>query len=71
MNFGANLRAEREKKGLTQQAVAAKVGISQSVLAQYELGIKSPSIVTAEAIARVLGISIELLLKGESKHGVD
>lgn len=71
MNFGANLRRAREARGITQQILAAKVGISQSVVAQYELGTKSPSVVTAEAIARALGIQIEVLLKGDKSNGVD
>ena len=64
MNFGKNLRAERERQGITQQDLAARVGITQGVIAQYELGSKSPSVVTAEAIADALGVKLEKLLKG-------
>ena len=64
MNFGENLRAARMAKGMTQAVLAEKVGISSAAIAQYELGTKSPSVVTAERIASALGLKIEKLLKG-------
>lgn len=51
-------------KGMTQAVLAEKVGISSAAIAQYELGTKSPSVVTAERIASALGLKIEKLLKG-------
>lgn len=64
MDFGDNLRAERMAKGMTQAALAEKVGVSSAAIAQYELGTKSPSIATAERIAAALGTNICKLLKG-------
>ena len=64
MAFGTNLRAERLRRKLTQQALAERVGVSTAAIAQYELGVKSPSIITAERIASALGVTIDALLHG-------
>lgn len=63
MYFGENLRSERQRKGITQKLLAEKAGVSTAAIAQYELGTKSPSIVTAERIAEALGVRLEKLLK--------
>ncbi len=41
MQVGAVLRAERERAGLTQKALAKRVGCSESALRMYELGFKN------------------------------
>jgi ribosome-binding protein aMBF1 (putative translation factor) len=53
-------RAWREYLGLTQEVVAARMGISQSALAQMEIA-KRPRRVTLEKLAAALGIGIEQL----------
>lgn len=53
-------RAWREYLGLTQEVVAARMGISQSALAQMESA-KRPRRATLEKLATALGITIEQL----------
>ncbi len=59
------LRHERELAGLTQQALAARVGISQAAVARIERGDRLPSLTTAErllaALDRQLRIEVEPL----------
>lgn len=40
--IGGRLRAERERLGLTQQALADKIGVRRQALLQYESGQRSP-----------------------------
>jgi len=61
--FGANIKAERNRKGLSQFALAEKVNVSESTISLIERGIQSPSIFLVIDIARVLNIDINELLK--------
>ncbi len=65
MNFGANVKKERMRQGITQTELAERVGLSAGAIAQYEIAVKSPSIITAERIAEALGVKLADLLEGE------
>ena len=63
INFSKNLRTFRKLKRKTQKQVAMFAGVSQSYISDLELGIRSPSLKTAEKLSRVLKVSLlELLL---------
>jgi transcriptional regulator with XRE-family HTH domain len=47
--------ALREAKGLTQTALAKRLGISKASMCQFENGQRQPSAATAKAIAKALG----------------
>lgn len=61
MNVGANIRAIREEKGLSQVQLAEMVHISQSMLCQIERGTKPPSLPLSMEIAAVLSCDLERL----------
>ena len=42
MTFGEKFKAEREKRGLTQQEVAEGLGINRRMITRYENGISFP-----------------------------
>lgn len=48
------LKEYRNKKGLTQEAVANKSSISRSFYTQVEIGTKTPSVPVAKRIAHTL-----------------
>jgi transcriptional regulator with XRE-family HTH domain len=54
--FGANLRAIRKNKGLTQQVLAYMSDIELSTLNRIELGKASTSLNQIESIAKALEI---------------
>lgn len=60
---GENIRKARKDRGLTQKAMADKMGISQQIISQIEKGRHNVSILTIKRIARVLGKDVEVTLR--------
>ncbi len=61
--FGNKLRLVRERKNMTLKDVAAKAGVSESLISQIERNRVSPSIDTLISIANTLNIDLEYLFK--------
>lgn len=61
-NFNENLRAVRERKGLTQKEVAESIGVAKSTYSLYESGNREPNIQTIKKIADLLNTSADELL---------
>lgn len=64
MSFSDNLKIIRKSKGFSQAELAKNVGISQAALAQFELGIRLPNIITAVRLEKVLGTTCRELVEG-------
>jgi transcriptional regulator with XRE-family HTH domain len=62
--FASNVRRLREKKKLSQKALADKVGISVSYVSMLERGQRSPPLETIEKMAKALGVPAASLLAG-------
>lgn len=62
MAFAENVRRLREKKRISQCELAKNVGVSQSAISQYELGIKVPTIVIGAKLAKELDVTCEDLV---------
>ena len=62
--FGARVEAARKKKGLTQEELAERIGVSQSMINHIEKARKKPSFENAIAIAREFNTTVESLLAG-------
>lgn len=55
--IGARIKAEREKRGMSQEALAAKAGVGGSTISYIEQGTtKNPTRATLRAIADALNI---------------
>lgn len=67
MAFAENIKKCREEKGLSQTELANQVHIAQSMIAQYEKGLKVPTIVTGVALARKLGTTCEALVSDKKE----
>lgn len=65
MTVGKNIRRIRKEKGLTQSALAKRLGVTPAMISQYENSAVPPKVKTMENIARELGVSISELLEGE------
>jgi transcriptional regulator with XRE-family HTH domain len=56
--LGKAVRQLREKKGLTQEAVAHDAGITTATLGVIERGLSNPTWATLKGIADALGVSM-------------
>ena len=65
--LGNNIRAERMRKRLSQEALAEKVLISKDSLLKIENGRQTPSAFIVFDIASALDISVEELFKNVPK----
>ena len=68
MNFAQRLEATRLEKGYTQEEIAKLVNVSQPSYWAYEKGKSIPHKNTQIQIARVLGISVDELMKDEERN---
>ncbi|TRO87171.1 helix-turn-helix transcriptional regulator [Glycocaulis profundi] len=62
--FGLNLRRERLRAGLTQEALAVKVGVDRAHVSAMERGVQNITLLTLWHVAEALGIEPHDLLKG-------
>lgn len=53
------LKDLRQKRGLSQTELAAKIGVSQRHIAFIESGQRLPSLKSAHRMASVIGVSID------------
>ena len=56
------LKEIRLARGMTQEELAKKTGVSQSQIARYENGNFEPNLDTLKALARELDVTIDELL---------
>jgi transcriptional regulator with XRE-family HTH domain len=62
--MAGNLKAWRARRGLTQQALAAKSGVGYASIARIETGEQDPTIGMLERLAEALGVDAVALLVG-------
>jgi len=62
--LGSRIRAERLRAELSVRGLAARTGVSPSLVSQIERGLATPSVATLWSIARELGLSIADLFDG-------
>jgi transcriptional regulator with XRE-family HTH domain len=61
--IGKRIQRARESAGLSQGGLAAKVGLTQAALSNYELGKRRPSLANLEHIADSLGKPLSYFLE--------
>lgn len=62
--FSDRLREFRTGKGLSQDALAKAVGISNGTIGMYETGKRQPTADNAMKLAKYFGVQVEVLLDG-------
>ncbi len=65
MTMGEVIRQNRKKKGLTQEEMAARLGVTAPAVNKWEKGNTLPDVALLKPIARLLGISTDELLSFE------
>lgn len=71
LDFPQQLAALRKHHGLTQQALAERVGIHVVQLRRYEGGTSQPTLDVIRRLATALSVSADLLLFGKNERGPD
>ena len=67
--IGSRLLRERVAAGLTQQQLADASGIAQADISRIERGQGNPTTETLEALARPLGITLDLVAVSDRAEG--
>ena len=62
MTLGQNIQAARKAQGLSQEALAARVGVSRQALGKWEKDTALPGLDNLQALAEVLGQPVDALL---------
>ena len=57
--YPARIRELREEHGMTQSALAAKIGCAASTISMYEQGRREPTFEVLRAIAAVFSVPVE------------
>ena len=60
--IGDRIKELRKESGMTQKELANAMGVTASMIGQYETGIRTPKYETLERIARSLSVSTEALM---------
>lgn len=64
-SIGDRIHAKRIALGLTQEALAERVGVSYTAISQYERDLHVPGLTVALNLARALQISLYYLATGK------
>ena len=61
--FAHNLARLRTEKGITQEELAKRAGVTQAAIWQYEKGLATPKVQIAVRLANILGTTCEELIQ--------
>lgn len=57
-----DIKKIREKRGITQKELAAKLNVSPSTVSQWENGLRNPSLVNVKRVSNILHCTTDELL---------
>ena len=62
--FGARIRELRNRRGLSQETLAAEAGIHRTYVGGIEVGLRNPSLKNIARLARALRVPLKDLFEG-------
>ena len=62
MNFSEKLIELRKKNGMSQEALAEKLGVSRQTVSKWEIGTSTPDTVNIVALSKLFDVSTDQLL---------
>ena len=68
-DYSNRIKGLRKEKGLTQQELAASVGITKQAISMYERGDRKPSFDALDALTDFFGVSIGYLTGSSDVRG--
>ena len=66
MTLGQNIQNARRAQGLSQEALAEKIGVSRQALGKWEKDTALPGLDNLQTLAAALGIGVDALLGAEN-----
>ena len=69
-DIGTRIRTTRHERGITQDELADRVGVSRSAVAQWETGRTGQVTGNLARIAAVLEVNVEYLVHGNDKRAM-
>ena len=69
LKIGKRIQDLRKQKGLTQEQVAAALNISAAAVSKWETDTTYPDITILNPLARLLGVSVDVLLDFQEQIG--
>lgn len=67
MTLGQNIQTARKAKGMSQEALAEKIGVSRQALGKWEKDTALPGLDNLQALAAELGIGVDALLGAQAE----
>jgi transcriptional regulator with XRE-family HTH domain len=67
--LGAQIRALREARGLSQERLADLAGLHRNFIGLIERGQRNPTFLTLIAVSSKLGLTLSALVEGAEKRG--
>ena len=71
VDFSQRLKQLRKDKHMTQAQVAARIGVTASMVSSYETDIRLPSYEVMVQIADLFGVTVDYLLCRQDKRFLD
>jgi transcriptional regulator with XRE-family HTH domain len=62
LNLGERITQLRKQKGLSQQELARQIGVSRTIVGNYERNTNTPSIEVLSKIAKTFDVTIDFLI---------
>ena len=70
-DFGENLKRLRQARGLTQQELGSRVGLSKAVVSKYENALGYPTLDTLITLAAYFGVTTDYRLGVKNQKTAD
>lgn len=67
--LGTMIAALRKEKGMTQQDLAGKMGVTDKAVSKWERDLSLPDIHSVSRLAEIFSVSVETLLQAKSPEG--
>lgn len=64
-DFGERLKLFRKQAGLTQDDVAAQLGLTKNAISQWERNVSQPDLANLVALRMMLRVSLDVLVGGD------
>ena len=67
--ISSNIASLRKKKGLSQEALADKIGVSRQTVAKWESGESAPDVEHCDAMAELFDVTLDALVHENMEKG--